>query len=79
MRCVSSARYTYKQGLNASDDDIIQLNVGGQKFTTKRSTSCQINGLMISTFHWKAYFIRITIVLDSLRGGGGRGGGDNTG
>ena len=39
----------YKQGLNASDDDIIQLNVGGQKFTTTRSTLRQINGSLLAT------------------------------
>ena len=50
---------TYKQGLNVSDDEIIQFNVGGQKFTTTRSTLRQINGLMISTFHSKAYFISL--------------------
>ena len=40
---------TYKQGLNVSDDDIIQLNVGGQKFTTTRSTLRQINGSLLAT------------------------------
>ena len=40
---------TYKQGLNVSDDDIIQLNVGGQKFTATRSTLCQINGSLLAT------------------------------
>ena len=40
---------TYKQGLNVSDGDIIQLNVGGQKFTTTRSTLRQINGSLLAT------------------------------
>ena len=32
-----------------SDDDIIQLNVGGQKFTTTRSTLRQVNGSLLAT------------------------------
>ena len=32
-----------------SDDDIIQLNVGGQKLTTTRSTLCQVEGSLLAT------------------------------
>ena len=39
----------HKQKLNISDDDIIQLNVGGQKFTTTRSTLCHVNGSLLAT------------------------------
>ena len=31
------------------DDDIIRLNVGGKKFTTKRSTLCQVEGSLFAT------------------------------
>ena len=40
---------TYKQGLNVSNDDIIQLNVGGQKFANTRSTLRQVNGSLLAT------------------------------
>ena len=30
------------QAINISDDDIIHLNIGGQKFSTTRSTLCQV-------------------------------------
>ncbi len=32
-----------------SDDDIIRLNVGGKKFTTTRSTLCQVEGSLLAT------------------------------
>ncbi|CAB4022801.1 SH3KBP1-binding 1, partial [Paramuricea clavata] len=32
-----------------SDDDIILLNVGGQKFTSTRSTLCQVEGSLLAT------------------------------
>ena len=32
-----------------SDDDIIPLNVGGKKFTTTRSTLCQVEGSLLAT------------------------------
>ena len=32
-----------------SDDDIINLNVGGKKITTKRSTLCQVKGSLFSS------------------------------
>ncbi len=32
------------KALDVSEDDIIRLNVGGQKFTTTRSTLCQVEG-----------------------------------
>ncbi len=37
------------KGLDVSDDDIIRLNVGGQKFTTTRSTLCQVEGSLLAT------------------------------
>ncbi len=37
------------KGLDVSDDDIIRLNVGGQKFTTARSTLCQVEGSLLAT------------------------------
>ena len=40
---------TFKQGLNVSNDDIIQLNVGGQKFPNTRSTLRQVNGPLLAT------------------------------
>jgi hypothetical protein len=33
-----------------SDDDIIHLNVGGQKLTSTRSTLCQVEGSLLQTF-----------------------------
>ncbi len=39
------------QAFVVSDDDIIDLNIGGQKLTTTRSTLCQVEGsLLASTF-----------------------------
>ena len=41
-----------KQGMEAidvSDDDIIHLNVGGQKFSTTRATLCQVEGSLLAT------------------------------
>ena len=41
-----------KKGMKAriaSDNDIIHLNVGGQKLTTKRSTLCQIENSLLAT------------------------------
>ena len=32
-----------------SDDDIIDLNVGGQKLTTTRSTLCQVEGSLLAS------------------------------
>jgi hypothetical protein len=32
-----------------SDDDIIHLNIGGQKFTSTRSTLCQVEGSLLAT------------------------------
>ena len=37
------------KGLDVSDDDIIRLNVGGQKFTSTRSTLCQVEGSLLAT------------------------------
>ena len=37
------------KGLDVSDDDIIRLNVGGQNFTTTRSTLCQVEGSLLAT------------------------------
>ena len=37
------------KAVDVSDDDIISLNVGGQKFTTTRSTLCQEEGSLLST------------------------------
>ena len=34
---------------DVSDDDIILLNVGGQKFTSTRSTLCQVEGSLLAT------------------------------
>ena len=36
------------KAVDVSDDDIISINVGGQKFTTTRSTLCQIEGSLLS-------------------------------
>ena len=49
MKVELEAFNAYKQGLNVSNDDIIQLNVGGQKFTTTRSTLRQVNGSLLAT------------------------------
>ena len=37
------------KAIDVSDDDIISLNVGGQRFTTTRSTLCQVEGSLLST------------------------------
>ena len=39
----------HKEAVAATGDRIIYLNVGGQKFTTKRSTLCQIKGSLFAT------------------------------
>ena len=49
MKAELEAFNAYKQGLNVSNDDIIQLNVGGQKFTTTRSTLRQVNGSLLAS------------------------------
>ena len=36
------------KSLDVSDDDIIFLNVGGQKYTTTRSTLCQVEGSLLA-------------------------------
>ncbi len=49
---------TSKRRMNAievSDDDLIYLNVGGQKLATTRSTLCQVEGSLIASMfngHW---------------------------
>ena len=37
------------EGIEVSDDDIIHLNVGGQKFSTTRATLCQVEGSLLAT------------------------------
>ena len=37
------------EAVEVSDDDIIHLNVGGQKFSTTRSTLCQVEGSLLAT------------------------------
>ncbi len=37
------------KAVEVSDDDIINLNVGGTKMTTKRSTLCQVKGSLFSS------------------------------
>ena len=37
------------QAVEVSDEDIIHLNVGGQKFTTTRATLCQVEGSLLAT------------------------------
>ena len=37
------------EAIEVSDDDIIHLNVGGQKFTTTRATLCQVQGSLLAT------------------------------
>ena len=37
------------KAIDVSGDDIISLNVGGQKFTTTRSTLCQVEGSLLSS------------------------------
>jgi hypothetical protein len=36
------------KAVDVSDDDIILLNVGGQKFTSTRSTLCQVEGSLLA-------------------------------
>jgi hypothetical protein len=35
--------------LDVSDDDLIDLNIGGQKLTTTRSTLCQVEGSLLAS------------------------------
>ena len=37
------------KAVEVSDDDVINLNVGGTKMTTKRSTLCQVEGSLLSS------------------------------
>ena len=37
------------EAIEVSDNDIIHLNVGGQKFSTTRATLCQIEGSLLAT------------------------------
>ena len=37
------------EAVEVSDDDIVHLNVGGQKFSTTRSTLCQVEGSLLAT------------------------------
>ena len=37
------------KGVEVNDDDIIHLNVGGHKMSTKRSTLCQIKGSLLAS------------------------------
>ena len=37
------------KAVEVSDDDIINLNVGGKKMTTKRSTLCQVEGSLLAS------------------------------
>ena len=37
------------EAIEVSDDDIIHLNVGGQKFSTTRATLCQVQGSLLAT------------------------------
>ncbi len=37
------------KAFDVSDDDIIHLNVGGEKFTTTRSTLCQVEDSLLAT------------------------------
>ena len=37
------------EAIEVSDDDIIHLNVGGQRFTTTRATLCQVEGSLLAT------------------------------
>ena len=52
MKAEMEAYQAEKQRMKAvdvSDDDIIHLNVGGQKFTSTRSTLCQVEGSLLAT------------------------------
>ena len=37
------------KAIEVKDDDIINLNVGGKKITTKRSTLCQVKGSLLAS------------------------------
>ena len=37
------------KAIDVSDDDVIHLNVGGQKFSTTRATLCQVEGSLLAT------------------------------
>ena len=37
------------EAIKVSDDDIIHLNVGGQRFSTTRATLCQVEGSLLAT------------------------------
>ena len=52
MKAEIEAYNAEKQRMKAadvSDDDIIHLNIGGQKLTTARSTLCQVQGSLLAT------------------------------
>jgi hypothetical protein len=52
MKAEMEAYQAEKQRMKAvdvSDDDIILLNVGGKKFTTTRSTLCEVEGSLLAT------------------------------
>ena len=52
MKAEVEAYEAEKLKMNAvkvSDDDILELNVGGQKITTKRSTLCQVEGSLLAS------------------------------
>ena len=52
MKAEVEAYEAEKLKMNAvkvSDDDVINLNVGGQKITTKRSTLCQVEGSLLAS------------------------------
>ncbi|CAB4010635.1 Chaperone dnaK2 [Paramuricea clavata] len=52
MKAEIEAYNAEKQRMKAadvSDDDIIRLNIGGQKLTTARSTLCQVEGSLLAT------------------------------
>ena len=37
------------KAIEGKDDETINLNVSGQKLTTKRSTLCQVEGSLLAT------------------------------
>ena len=52
MKAELDAYNAEKQRMKAvevSDNDIIELNVGGHKLTTKRSTLCQVEGSLLAS------------------------------
>ena len=52
MKAEVEAYEAEKLKMNAvkvSDDDILELNIGGQKITTKRSTLCQVEGSFLAS------------------------------